>query len=66
MTNHSKVRTEAETKFRKTLKATWKGKRVTTHVAVALANKKARIAWAVMAPAGELPAHGHGGLALQL
>ena len=30
MANHSKVRTEAEAKFRKTLKATWKGKRVTT------------------------------------
>jgi hypothetical protein len=30
MANHSKVRTEAEAQFRKTLKATWKGKRVTT------------------------------------
>jgi hypothetical protein len=29
MANHSKVRTEAEAKFRKTLKATWKGKKVT-------------------------------------
>jgi hypothetical protein len=30
VTNHSKARTEAEAKFRKTLKATWKGKKVTT------------------------------------
>ena len=30
MANHSKARTEAEAKFRKTLKATWKGKKVTT------------------------------------
>jgi hypothetical protein len=30
MANHSKVRTEAEAKFRRTLKATWKGKKVTT------------------------------------
>jgi hypothetical protein len=29
MANHSKVRTEAEAKFRKSLKATWKGKKVT-------------------------------------
>ena len=29
MANHSKVRTEAEAKFRKSLKATWKGKNVT-------------------------------------
>jgi TfoX/Sxy family transcriptional regulator of competence genes len=30
MANHSKARTEAEAQFRKTLKATWKGKKVTT------------------------------------
>ena len=30
MANHSKVRTEAEAQFRKTLKATWKGKKATT------------------------------------
>jgi hypothetical protein len=30
MANRSKVRTEAEAKFRKTLKATWKGKKITT------------------------------------
>ena len=46
MANHSKVRTEAETKFRKTLKATWKGKRVTTPYEVearAARNKTARL-----------------------
>jgi hypothetical protein len=30
MANHSKVRAEAEAQFRKTLRATWKGKQVTT------------------------------------
>jgi hypothetical protein len=30
MANHSKARIEAEAQFRKTLKATWKGKKVTT------------------------------------
>ena len=30
MANHSKVRTAAEAQFRKSLKATWKGKKVTT------------------------------------
>jgi hypothetical protein len=30
MANHSKARTEAEAQFRKTLKATWKGKKITT------------------------------------
>ena len=30
MADQSKVRAEAEAKFRKTLKATWKGKKVTT------------------------------------
>ena len=46
LANHSKVRTEAETKFRKTLKATWKGKRVTTPYEVearAARNKTARL-----------------------
>jgi hypothetical protein len=44
--NHSKVRTEAEAKFRKTLKATWKGKRVTTPYEVearVARNKSARL-----------------------
>jgi hypothetical protein len=46
MANHSKVRAEAETKFRKTLKATWKGKRVTTPYEVearVARNKTARL-----------------------
>ena len=46
MANHSKVRTEAETKFRKTLKATRKGKRVTTPYEVearVARNKTARL-----------------------
>jgi hypothetical protein len=46
MANHSKVRAEAEAQFRKTLKATWKGKKVTTPYeaqAQAARNKTARL-----------------------
>ena len=46
MANHSKVRTEAEAQFRKTLKATWKGKKATTPYeaeAQATRNKTARL-----------------------
>ncbi len=46
MANHSKVRTAAEAQFRKSLKATWKGKKVTTPYeaeARAARNKTARL-----------------------
>ena len=46
MANHSKVRTESEAKFRKSLKATWKGKKVTTPYEVearVARNKTARL-----------------------
>lgn len=46
MANHSKVRTDAEAQFRKTLRATWKGKKVTTPYeaeARAARNKTARL-----------------------
>ena len=46
MANHSKVHTAAEAQFRKSLKATWKGKKVTTPYeaeARAARNKTARL-----------------------